>query len=101
MVLVATGILCVLDAVATVVWQEPVTAIYGKVRQGDLGGDLDKLNARPLTGSEQDVLRELRENRQRVSFLARAMRRVTSARYSSIGSRRRRSNSECSWALRP
>ena len=75
MVLVATGILCVLDAVATVVWQEPVTAIYGKVRQGELRDDLDKLNATPLTSGEQDALRELRESRQRISFLARSMRR--------------------------
>jgi sortase A len=75
MVLIATGILCVLDAVATVVWQEPVTAIYGKVRQGDLGNDLAKLNRTPLTTNEQDVLRELRANRQRIAFLARSMRR--------------------------
>ena len=74
-VLIATGVLLVLDAALTVVWQEPVTAIYGKVRQGELGGDLDKLNRAPLTPAERSVLAQLRSNEQRVAFLARAMRR--------------------------
>jgi sortase A len=74
-VLIATGVLLVLDAVLTVVWQEPVTAIYGKVRQNELGGDLEKLNKTPLTPSERSVLRVLRSDDQRVAFLARSMRR--------------------------
>jgi sortase A len=74
-VLIATGVLLVLDAVLTVVWQEPVTAIYGKVRQGELGGDLDKLNKAPLTPSERGVLKILHSDQERVAFLARAMRR--------------------------
>jgi sortase A len=74
-VLIATGILLVLDAALTVVWQEPVTAIYGKVRQGELGGDLDKLNRAPLTPVERGVLQELRSDQARIAFLARSMRR--------------------------
>jgi sortase A len=74
-VLIATGVLLVLDAVLTVVWQEPVTAIYGKVRQGELGGDLDKLNNTPLTPAERGVLQQLRTNQARITFLARSMRR--------------------------
>jgi sortase A len=74
-VLIATGILLVLDAALTVVWQEPVTAIYGKVRQGELGGDLDKLNRAPLTPAERGVLQELRSDQARIAFLARSMRR--------------------------
>jgi sortase A len=74
-VLIATGVLLVLDAALTVLWQEPVTAIYGKVRQGELGGDLDKLNKAPLTDAERGVLRQLRSNQQRIAFLARSMRR--------------------------
>src|SRR3954454_7931726 len=73
-VLIVTGVLLVLDAVLTVVWQEPVTAIYGKVRQGQLGGDLDKLNRTPLTPSERGVLKVLHSDDQRVAFLARSMR---------------------------
>jgi sortase A len=74
-VLIATGVLLVLDAVLTVVWQEPVTAIYGKVRQGELGGDLNRLNKAPLSPSERGVLKVLNSDPQRIAFLARSMRR--------------------------
>jgi sortase A len=74
-VLIATGVLLVLDAVLTVVWQEPVTAIYAKVRQNQLGGDLDKINKAPLSPGDRSVLRVLRSNDQRIAFLARSMRR--------------------------
>jgi sortase A len=74
-VLIATGVLCVLDAALTVVWQEPVTAIYGKVRQDELGGALDKLNKAPLRASDRGALQALRSDAQRVAFLARSMRR--------------------------
>jgi len=74
-VLIATGVLLVLDAVLTVVWQEPVTAIYGSVRQNELGGDLDKLNKQPLTQAERAVLGQLHTDPQRLAFLARSMRR--------------------------
>ena len=74
-VLIATGVLLVLDAVLTVVWQEPVTAIYGKVRQNELGGQLDKLDKQTLTPAERGVLKVLRDDPQRIAFLARSMRR--------------------------
>jgi sortase A len=74
-VLIATGVLLVLDAVLTVVWQEPVTAIYGKVSQNQLGGDLNKLDRTPLSATERGVLKALHSDPQRISFLARSMRR--------------------------
>jgi sortase A len=74
-VLIATGVLLVLDAVLTVVWQEPVTAIYGKVHQDELGGDLKKLDRTPLTPTERSVLHALHSDPQRIAFLARSMRR--------------------------
>jgi sortase A len=74
-VLIATGVLLVVDAVLTVVWQEPVTAIYGKVRQSELGGDLKKLDAAPVTPAQARVLRLLRSDPERIAFLARSMRR--------------------------
>jgi sortase A len=74
-VLIATGVLLVLDAVLTVVWQEPVTAIYAKVHQNELGGDLEKLNKAPLSPSDRSVLTVLHSDQQRIAFLARSMRR--------------------------
>lgn len=74
-VLIATGVLLVIDAVLTVVWQEPVTAIYAKIHQGQLGGDLSKLDRTPLSPSERHVLRVLHDDSARMAFLARSMRR--------------------------
>jgi sortase A len=74
-VLIATGVLLVLDAVLTVVWQEPVTAIYGKIRQNELGGDLNKLDRAPLSSTDRAVLGALHSDQQRIAFLARSMRR--------------------------
>ncbi len=74
-VLIVTGVLLVIDAVLTVVWQEPVTAIYGAVHQSQLGGDLNKLERAPLSAQDQRALRVLRSNQERIAFLARAMRR--------------------------
>jgi sortase A len=74
-VLIVTGVLLVLDAVLTVVWQEPITAIYGKVKQNQLGGDLNKLNRAPISPTERGALKVLHSDPQRIEFLARSMRR--------------------------
>jgi sortase A len=74
-VLIVTGVLLVLDAVLTVVWQEPVTAIYGKVHQNELSGDLKKLGRAPLTPADAAALKQLHADRERIAFLARSLRR--------------------------
>lgn len=74
-VLIVTGVLLVVDAVLTVVWQEPVTAIYAKIHQDQLGGDLRKLDQQPLSPVERQVVRTLHSDPARVAFLARSMRR--------------------------
>jgi sortase A len=74
-VLIVTGALLVLDAVLTVVWQEPVTAIYGKVHQNALSGDLKKLDRAPLTPADAAALKQLHADRERIAFLARSLRR--------------------------
>ena len=74
-VLIATGVLLVLDAVVTVVWQEPITAIYGKVKQEQLGDDLNRLDRAPPSAAERSVLAALNSEPARVAFLARSMQR--------------------------
>lgn len=73
--LIATGVLLVLDAVVTIVWQEPVTAIYGAIRQGELGDDLEDLERAPLSAAERRALAALQANPERIAFLARSFRR--------------------------
>jgi len=74
-VLIAAGLLMLIDAALTVAWQEPVTALIAKLRQGQLNDDLDKLERAGPTPLEQRALEHLHTDRQRVAFLARSLRR--------------------------
>jgi sortase A len=74
-VLITAGVLMLLDAGLTVAWQEPVTALLAKLRQNQLGDDLDKLERAGPTAVEQRALDQLRTDRQRIAFLARSLRR--------------------------
>jgi sortase A len=74
-VLIISGALLMVDAVLTVVWQEPVSALYARVTQGQLGGDLDELEQAALPPLERRVLERLPEGDQRTRFLARSLKR--------------------------
>jgi sortase A len=74
-VLIIAGGLLLLDAGLTVVWQEPVSAIYGRINQGKLGGELEKLEAAPLPPLERRALRRLPDDDRKLAFLARSFRR--------------------------
>lgn len=77
--LIVAGVLLVADAALTLVWQEPASAIYARIKQDQLAGRLDALSARPLLLPAQErALRRLPADR-RVSFLARALRRRVKA----------------------
>ena len=78
-VLIAAGVLMLVDATLTVAWQEPVTALIAKLRQGQLNDDLDKLERAGPTPLEQRALDHLHTDRQRVAFLARSLRRRLAA----------------------
>ena len=41
--LIISGVLMLADAGLTLVWQEPVSAVYAKILQGSLGDDLRAL----------------------------------------------------------
>src|SRR6058998_1410588 len=74
-VLILAGVMLVLDAALTVLWQEPITAIYGAVHQSRLGSDLDRLDRTPPTAAEAQVLKTMQADPERIAFLARALRR--------------------------
>lgn len=74
-VLIVTGVLLLVDAALTVLWQEPVTALYAKARQGSLGGDLDRLDRQQPSQREISVLKKLQADPARIAFLARSLRR--------------------------
>src|SRR5215208_1521239 len=74
-VLIIAGGLLLLDAALTVAWQEPVSAVYGRINQSRLDGQLKKIEAAPLAPVEQKALRALPDPTRKIAFLARSQRR--------------------------
>ena len=73
-VLIVAGVLMLADALLTLLWQEPVSAIYATIVQGQLGGDLEKLETRRPTTLDLAALQRLATERRRMAFLARRLR---------------------------
>lgn len=77
-VLIAAGTMLIIDAGLTLVWQEPVSAVYAKYKQKQLGDDLHDLQLTNLTRIQTRALARLGSEQRRVAFLARALRRDAS-----------------------
>jgi sortase A len=71
--LILAGTLALLDAVVTLVWQEPVSALYTAIIQERLGGDLRTVERAAPTPPEQRALASLSDEQARVTFLAREL----------------------------
>ena len=76
-VLIAAGVLLLADAGLTLAWQEPVSAIYARVTQDRLGGELDELESVGPTAVEVRALRRMPDEGRRLRFLARSLKRRT------------------------
>jgi sortase A len=62
------------DAALTLAWQEPVTALIGKLHQQRLAGELHRLELAGPTPAERRRLAALPDRGARVAFLARSLR---------------------------
>src|SRR4051812_48932857 len=72
-VLIVSGAMLIADAGLTLVWQEPISAVYAKLQQRQLAGQLnDREN---LTSLQLRALQRLPTEKRRVAFLARLERR--------------------------
>ena len=71
------GMLLLADAVCTLVWQEPVSALYSRVQQGRLDGRLADLERAAPAADDRRLLARLRSADQRLAFSARALDRRT------------------------
>jgi sortase A len=74
-VLIVSGLLMIVDAGLTLAWQEPVSALYARIVQGQLNGDLHRLELARPSATDLAALRSLDSQRTRMAFLARALRR--------------------------
>lgn len=70
-VLIIAGLLLVLDAGVTLVWQEPLTAVIAMIRRTEINQRLLTLATNPLSSQDQRALAALRNIDQRVAYLAR------------------------------
>jgi sortase A len=73
-VLIVAGALLLADAALTLLWQEPVSALYGRVQQDKLEGELADIEEAPLAAVDQRALRRL-DGSRRLAFAARALKR--------------------------
>jgi sortase A len=70
-VLIITGVLLVLDAGVTLIWQEPVTAVVALIKRGEIDRRYLSYRSDPLTSADEQQLSSLSSLDARMAFLAR------------------------------
>jgi sortase A len=75
--LIVLGAVVLLDALVTLVWQEPFSALYASLRQHSLQGDLRKIERATPTPLERRALASLADQQARIAFLAGELERHT------------------------
>ena len=77
-VLIVAGVLLLADAALTVLWQEPLSAVYSRLQQDRLDGQLADLERAQPTPLEKRALAALPDEEARLAFQARALGREAS-----------------------
>jgi sortase A len=75
--LLVIGALMLADAVITLVWKEPVSALYTRLQQGRLDDQLAQLEGTEPTAQDRRVLSRLGSLDRKLAFAARALNRRT------------------------
>jgi sortase A len=75
--LIVVGALALLDAGITLVWQEPLSALYASLQQDHLRSALRSLERAKPTALEYGHLERLADERRRVAYLAQELQRHT------------------------
>jgi sortase A len=70
-VLIISGLLLLVDAGVTLLWQEPLTALVGAIKRGEIDKRLLSYGTAPLSAVEQQALRSIRARTRRIAYLAR------------------------------
>lgn len=78
-VLIISGLLLVIDAGLTLVWQEPVTAVIALIKRSQIDNQYLNYTTAPLAPIERHALVALPSPQDRISFLARREQRQVSA----------------------
>jgi sortase A len=70
-VLIISGILLLVDAGVTLLWQEPLTALISAIKRSEIDKRLLSYRTAPLSAIERRALRSIRARYQRIAYLAR------------------------------
>jgi sortase A len=73
--MILVGALVLIDAGVTLVWQEPLSALYARLRQDHLSATLHTVEHAAPTPVERRALAGLPSERRRIAFLARELER--------------------------
>jgi sortase A len=74
-VMIVAGVILLADAGVTLIWQEPVSAVYARVQQDRLSDQLEQIERAPLEPAEQRALDKIPDPARRLAFRARALER--------------------------
>jgi sortase A len=77
-VLIISGLLLLLDAGLTLIWQEPVTAVIGLIQRGQIDRRFLSFQSTPLSRIDRHAIVALHTTDQRISYLARREQRQVS-----------------------
>lgn len=77
--LILLGTLALADVAVTLLWQEPISAIYARLQQDRLNGALRRVDRAQPTAAELQRLAVLPHEHARVAFLAHELERHTGA----------------------
>jgi sortase A len=78
-VLIISGVLLLIDAGVTLLWQEPVTAVIGLIRRGEVDKRFLSYKTAPLSRQSASALGSMRSARQKIAYLARREERQVSS----------------------
>jgi len=71
-VLIISGLLLVIDAGVTLVWQEPVTAVIALIKRSEINQQYLSYSSAPLAAAQRHALTDLPSLEDRIAFLARS-----------------------------
>lgn len=72
---IVLGTLALIDAVVTLVWQEPLSALYATLRQHELSGSLHAAERASPSAPERRTLESLADESARIAYLAAELER--------------------------
>lgn len=73
--MILVGALALIDAGVTLLWQEPISALYATLRQDHLSGALRQAERAPPSPAEKRTLASLGDERRRIAYLAGELQR--------------------------